>query len=84
MIIGKPPGIIVDREEEINKLVEAMTDTHRNVNYALIGHRRIGKTTIVKEVERQLSGKTLTTYIDFSEWRLSPLEFAETIAEKIT
>jgi len=84
MTIGKPPKVLVDREEEISKLVSSMLDARKNVNYALIGHRRIGKTTILREVEKRLDDKVLTIYVDFSEWRLSPLEFAETIVEKTT
>jgi AAA+ ATPase superfamily predicted ATPase len=84
MIIGKPPEKIVDRKEETNKIVDTMMDKKSNVNYALIGHRRIGKSTILGEVRRRLKGKLIVSYVDFGEFRYSPVELAERLTEELT
>ncbi|MGI0069030.1 MAG: hypothetical protein ACREAN_02100, partial [Nitrosopumilaceae archaeon] len=84
MIVGKPPEDIVDRADEVDKIVSTMTDKRSNVNYALIGHRRIGKSTILGEVRRQLDDKVIVAYIDFGEFRYSPVDLAQTLTEKLT
>ena len=84
MIVGKPPEDVVDRKEEVGKIVNTMLDTKANVNYALIGHRRIGKSTILGEVRRQLDGKLVTVYIDLGEYRYSPVDLAEKLTEELT
>jgi len=57
-----------------------------NVNYALLGHRRIGKSTILMEVKRILDRheKVIVGYIDLGEFRHSPIEFAEALTESLT
>ncbi len=84
MIVGKPPEDVVDRKEEVGKIVNTMLDTKANVNYALIGHRRIGKSTILGEVRRQLDEKLITVYIDLGEYRYSPVDLAEKLTEELT
>ncbi|MGH2612287.1 MAG: AAA family ATPase, partial [Rhabdochlamydiaceae bacterium] len=84
MIVGKPPEDIVDRKEQVKKIVSTMLDTKSNVNYALIGHRRIGKSTILGEVRRQLDKKLITVYVDFGEFRYSPVDLAEKLTEELT
>ena len=84
MIVGKPPEDVVDRKEEVGKIVNTMLDTKANVNYALIGHRRIGKSTILGEVRRQLDEKLITVYIDLGEYRYSPVDLAERLTEELT
>lgn len=84
MIIGKPPEKIIDRKEEVDKLVGTMMDKRSNVNYALIGHRRIGKSTILGKVRRMLEGKIIVAYIDFGEFRYSPADLAERLTEELT
>lgn len=84
MIVGKPPEDVVDRKEEVGKIVSTMLDTKANVNYALIGHRRIGKSTILGEVRRQLDKKLVTAYVDFGEFRYSPVDLAEKLTEELT
>ena len=83
MIVGKPPEDVVDRKEEVGKIVSTMLDTKANVNYALIGHRRIGKSTILGEVRRQLDKKLVTAYVDFGEFRYSPVDLAEKLTEEL-
>lgn len=84
MIVGKPPEDIVDRKEEVEKIVNTMLDTKANVNYALIGHRRIGKSTILGEVRRRLDKKLITAYVDLGEYRYSPVDLAEKLTEELT
>ncbi|MBI5146290.1 MAG: ATP-binding protein [Thaumarchaeota archaeon] len=84
MIVGKPPEDVVDRKEEVEKIVNTMLDTKANVNYALIGHRRIGKSTILGEVRRHLDKKLVTVYLDLGEYRYSPVDLAEKLTEELT
>lgn len=84
MIVGKPPEKIVDRKDEVGKIVDTMMDKRSNVNYALIGHRRIGKSTILGEVRRKLEDKLIVAYIDFGEFRYSPVDMAERLTEELT
>lgn len=85
MVVGKPTKQIVDREEEITKLVNSLSDPAKHVNYALIGPRRIGKTTILLKVKEELEKKgTMVCYIDLSIYRFSPYDFAQNIMSQIT
>ncbi len=85
-VIGRPPEDPVDREEEVGKIVGAMTDPKTNANYALVGHRRIGKSTILAKVKRILdeNNQVIIGYVDLGEFRHSPVEFAETLTESLT
>ncbi|MCK4736390.1 MAG: ATP-binding protein [Methanophagales archaeon] len=64
----------IDREE----LLEGMLSELRNINsttgYALYGKRRIGKTSILKEVQRRLSEEDKIVAVYFSVWDL--IEFS--------
>jgi len=85
MTVGKPQKEIVDREEEVAKLVSSLSNPSKHVNYALIGPRRIGKTTILLKVRRDLQRKGVTTvYIDLSVFRFSPYDFAQSVMSQIT
>ena len=85
-IIGKPPEDLVDREDEVSRIVDAMADPKANANYALVGHRRIGKSTILAKVKKILNedNQVIVGYIDLGEFRHSPVEFAETLTESLT
>jgi len=85
MSIGKPQKEIVDREEEIAKLVDSLSDHAKDVNYALIGPRRIGKTTILLKVKEELERKRIiVVYLDLSVYRFSPFDFAQSVMSQIT
>jgi len=85
MAIGKPQTEIVDREEEIAKLVGSLSDPGKDVNYALIGPRRIGKTTILLKIKEELERKgIIVVYVDLSVYRFSPYDFAQSIMSQIT
>lgn len=85
MIVGKPSEYVVDRKEEISRIIKSMKNAKANVNYALIGHRRIGKSTILLEVKRKLEKhQIIVGYIDLGEYRYSPVDFAESLTERLT
>ncbi|MEM4378835.1 MAG: ATP-binding protein [Candidatus Nitrosotenuis sp.] len=85
MMIGKPTENIIDRKDEVEKIVNAMIKPKTNVNYALIGHRRIGKSTIILEAKRKLEKhKIIVAYIDFGQYSYSPVDFAEALTERLT
>ena len=85
MVVGKPAREIVDREEEITKLVRSLSDPSKEVNYALIGPRRIGKTTILLRVKEELERRQImVVYIDLSVYRFSPYDFAQSMMSQIT
>ena len=85
MTVGKPQKEIVDREEEVAKLVSNLSNPSKHVNYALIGPRRIGKTTILLKVRKDLQRKgVMTVYIDLSVFKFSPYDFAQSVMSQIT
>ena len=85
MTIGKPASDIVDREEEILNLVTSLADPAKHVNHALIGPRRIGKTTILLKVKEELEKKKIiTVYIDLSIYKFSPYDFTQNVMNQIT
>jgi len=85
MVIGKPTNEIVDREEETTRLVDSLSDPTKHVNYALIGPRRIGKTTILMKTKEELEKRgIIVAYIDLSVYRFSPLDFAQHVMSQIT
>jgi len=84
-VLAKTPPRIVDRESEIGTLVSSMLDSKKNLNYAVIGFRRIGKTTILKEVKRRLTeGKLIVVYLDFSLRRYDPIGFFKDVVNEAT
>ncbi|MGP8057836.1 MAG: AAA family ATPase [Nitrososphaerales archaeon] len=76
MVLAKTPDRIVDRKQEIGTLVSDLADSSKNLNYGLIGFRRIGKTTILQEVAKELTRKGLIVVsIDFSLRKYDPAGF---------
>ena len=85
MTVGKPRKEITDREEEVTRLVGSLSNPLKDVNYALIGPRRIGKTTILLKVREELQRKgIITVYVDLSVYRFSPYDFAQNVMSQIT
>jgi len=85
MVVGKPQKYIVDREDEVAQLVGSLSDPSRHVNYALIGPRRIGKTTILWKVKEELERKgVIVVYVDLSVYKFSPYDFAQNVMSQIT
>ncbi len=85
-VVGRPPEDIVDREEEVGRIVDSMTAPLANVNYALVGHRRIGKSTIMHEAKRRMEsrGDIIVGCVDLGEFRHSPANLAESLTEDLT
>lgn len=57
--IGEPalPDYLVDREEEVEALVALLSTERIIYNVAVLGYRRIGKTSILNKVQQQLENK---------------------------
>lgn len=79
----------VGREELVKGMIKILSDKKTNTGYALFGIRRIGKTSIFKEVERRLSKRDDIVVVYFSLWDIVPsnietflTEFVITILEK--
>lgn len=60
----------VDREEIIEEITSTLTDKNVKMGFALIGPRRIGKTSILREVENRLRTRDDVVVIYFSLWEL--------------
>ncbi len=77
--IGSPalPKDIIDRKKEIASLLEKMKSTKINYNVAVIGHRRIGKTTILAKLYQILSDerKIVPVYFDVQKNMAEPKIF---------
>ncbi len=61
----------VDREEIINPVIKNFQDKNNMTGYAFIGVRRIGKSSILLEMERILKGQAGIVPIYFSIWDLT-------------
>lgn len=85
--IGAPadPEHLVDRTREVEDLVSLLSNPRINYNVALIGHRRIGKTSILKKVQQELEAKGNITVVTFDVKRNmgAPSIFFERLAREI-
>lgn len=67
MQIGRPasPNELIDRKPEVESILKKL-QSRTNYNLALVGHRRIGKSSILHKVAHVLSGdrKTVVVYFD--------------------
>ena len=61
----------VGRKEITEELVNQLTSKNK-IGFSLSGVRRVGKTSILKEVERRLSDYEQVNVIYLSIWRVSP------------
>jgi len=78
MFIGRPvpPEKLVDREEIVSKLVRDLSNMKINPAYALLGYRRIGKSSILLKVKEELESKGLiVVYYDVKERLTDPETF---------
>ena len=60
----------VNRTGLIEEMISELEDRKSTVGYALYGKRRVGKTSILKEVERQLEKNNEIIVVYFSIWDL--------------
>lgn len=56
----------VDREELLGEILPELRDKNSTMGFAIYGKRRVGKTSIFKEVRRRLSGKSNLVVAYFS------------------
>lgn len=78
MFIGKPspPEDILDRRQEVNEIVERCSNEKINYAIALLGYRRIGKTTVLLKVKDDLESRgVLVIYFDVKKNLSDPLSF---------
>ncbi len=59
-----------DRTELINEMVNTLSEPKLRMGFALVGPRRVGKTSILMEVGRLLRGKKGIVPVYFSLWEL--------------
>ena len=76
----------IDRENILERMIRGLKSTDATISFGLYGKRRVGKTSIIKEVERQLKRETNLVPIYFSVWDLatgSLNEFADILFKSI-
>lgn len=76
----------VNREELIEEMLSELENKNSTIGYALYGKRRIGKTSVLKEVQRRLGKSSECIAVYFSVWDLidySVEEFCEKLSMEI-
>jgi len=67
----------INRTELLDEMVAELKDKRSTTGYALYGTRRIGKTSILKEVQRRLGPEDGIVVVYFSVWDLIEFTLAE-------
>ncbi|MGB2726894.1 MAG: hypothetical protein WBD09_00255 [Halobacteriota archaeon] len=76
----------IDRQELLEEMLSELTDVKSTTGYALYGNRRIGKTSILKEVQIRLESERKIVPVYFSVWDLiefSVVEFCQRLSMEI-
>jgi len=76
----------VDRKELVNEMVKTLSDERQLIGYALYGQRRIGKSSLLKEVKRRLGAKENMVVVYYSQWKKfegTVTEFAHRLSQEI-
>lgn len=76
----------VDRKELVEEMVKTLSDERQMIGYALYGQRRIGKSSILKEVKRRLDTKKGIVVVYYSQWKKiegTISEFAQRLSQEI-
>ena len=60
----------IDREDILNEMIDTLSAENIRMGYALVGIRRIGKTSILKEVAYRLNQRNDIIAVYFSLWDL--------------
>lgn len=85
--IGSPvaPGAMVDREAETSGIVTKTLSKKTNYNIALVGHRRIGKTSLLYKAREELArhDNVAVAYFDVRENLTEPRRFLEALENAI-
>jgi len=61
----------VNREKILDEMFSTLTDERTRMGFALVGPRRVGKTSILKEVARRLDKEAKIVPVYFSLWDLT-------------
>jgi AAA+ ATPase superfamily predicted ATPase len=76
----------VDREKILHEMVTELADTKTKDGFAIYGVRRVGKTSLFKEVVRRLEKNSAVVPVYMSLWDLTDTtleEFCRVLAEKV-
>lgn len=76
----------IDRQKLLEEMLSELTDIKSTTGYALYGNRRIGKTSILKEVQIRLESERKIVPVYFSVWDLiefSVVEFCQRLSMEI-
>lgn len=76
----------IDREGILNEMLSTLRDENTRIGFALVGPRRMGKTSILKEVARRLENEKNIAPLYFSLWDLTEntiLEFCSRLTLSI-
>ncbi|RKY60933.1 MAG: hypothetical protein DRP99_06995, partial [Candidatus Latescibacterota bacterium] len=76
----------VDREELLSEMYADLSNPDSTVGYAIFGRRRIGKTSVLRELQRRLQETERVVPVYFSVWDLvepSLSEFCRKLSEEI-
>jgi len=86
VFIGKPvpAAVLIDRDEIVNKLVKDISNSRIHPSFALLGYRRIGKTSILLKVKEELERRQLVVvYFDVKERATDPEGFLRDLEEEL-
>lgn len=80
-----PPEDLIDRKEEVKYIVDKMRTKGISYNLAILGYRRIGKTSILFKVKKTLSKdeKTAVVYFDVKQNMAEPKMFLTRLEKTI-
>ncbi len=76
----------INRQELLDEMISELRDIESTTGYALYGKRRIGKTSVLKEVQRRLESEHKIVTVYFSVWDLiefSVVEFCQRLSMEI-
>ena len=86
MYVGKPspPEEIVDRQKEVEQVAGRCSNRKINYAIALLGYRRIGKTTILLKVKEELESRgVLVVYFDVKKNLSDPASFLNRLQKTV-
>ena len=78
--------MFINRQELLDEMISELRDLESTTGYALYGKRRIGKTSVLKEVQRRLESEHKIVTVYFSVWDLiefSVFEFCQRLSMDI-
>ncbi len=86
LFIGKPvpPEFLIDRKDIVDKLVTDLSNLNIQSSFALIGYRRVGKTSILGKVKEVLEKNGfIVIYFDVKERMADPQSFLTDLEKEI-